>query len=104
MPGTLFTIWLVSPCAMNPAPRSATRIGLPCSSRAWSAWSTRIIGGSPSDRHAPADFRLDLAEQLPHLVLVGDRGHRQRPAETQPRIGGREAAFRGRRVELADLV
>src|SRR5438477_11513 len=42
MPGTLLTIWFVSPWPMKPAPTMPTRIGLPCASRALSAVSTII--------------------------------------------------------------
>src|SRR3954453_9187442 len=103
MPGTLWTIWLVSPWPMNPAPIMPTRMGFPCSSRAFKALSTMII--APSLQPHPAfDFALDLVQVLPGRVLGGDHAHRQRPLQPEPRVEGREAAFAGRGVELAHLV
>src|SRR6266568_2680798 len=37
IPGTLLTIWFVSPWPMKPAPTMPTRIGLPCASPAFRA-------------------------------------------------------------------
>src|SRR5882672_5970352 len=109
MPGMSFTIVFVSPWAMKPEPRMATRIGFPASARARNAVSTTIIddakrdgdaggaraprsgstdGGrrSGSDGHASLDFAFDLAQRLEHLIFVRDDAHRQRPAQSQPGI------------------
>ena len=67
MPGTLFTIWFVSPCAMNPPPRIATLIGLPCSARASKALSTMtmndyFLGCIILNGHTPPELWLDVSQ------------------------------------------
>src|SRR5512140_2179379 len=100
MPGTLWTIWFVSPWPMKPAPIMPTRMGFPCSSRAFRALSTMIIA-PPLQRHSAFHFRLDLVEVLPGGILWRDHADRQRPLQLQPRVERREAALGGGRVELA---
>src|SRR5262245_43363635 len=102
MPGTELTIWFVSPWHMKPAPRIATRTGLPCFARAFSALSTMIM--SSSNRHAALDLGLDLREQLPYLVLLGDHRHGQRPGQVESRIVVAQTPLGAGGVELADLV
>src|SRR3954466_5643011 len=103
MPGTLWTIWFVSPCPMKPAPIMPTRMGLPSSSRALRALSTMIIRSS-AQRHPAFHFAFDLREVLPRRVLRRHHADRQRPAEPQARVDRREAALLAGRVELAHLV
>src|SRR5207253_10931804 len=102
MPGTLWTIWLVSPWPMNPAPIMPTRIGLPCSSLAFRAVSTMIMIASHS--HPALHLGPDLLQGLPGRVLGRDDRDRQRPLQTQARIERGEPSLGPRRVELADLV
>src|SRR6266850_4373272 len=87
IPGTLFSIWFVSPCPMKPAPTIPTRMGFPCSWRALSALSTMIMVSSPCGlavvRHPPLQLRLDLVERLPGAVLRGDFSDGQRPLEAE---------------------
>src|SRR2546427_2071425 len=79
MPGTLWTIWLVRPCPMKPAPIKPTRIGFPCSSLAFNALSTMIMVGSRA--HPALHLALDLFEVLPGGVLGRDDGDRERRSE-----------------------
>src|SRR2546426_433769 len=102
MPGTLWTIWFVSPWPMNPAPIMPTRIGLPCSSLAFRALSTRIMIASRS--HPLPHLSLDLRQVLPGGVLRRDDGDRQRPLQPQARIEWRKPAFAAGRVGFAHLV
>src|SRR5512137_2640171 len=102
MPGTLFSIWFVSPWPMNPAPTIPTRMGFPCSALAARARSTMIIWAS--HRHPPADLGLHLGERLPGRVLGGDLAHRERPGEPEPGVERGEPPLGGGGVELADLV
>src|SRR5258705_2141093 len=108
IPGTLFSIWFVSPCPMKPAPTIPTRMGFPCSWRALSALSTMIMEITPCglavDRHPPLQLRLDLVERLPGAVLRGDFSDGQRPLKDEAAIVERQPAFGVRRVELADVV
>src|SRR3954466_15937397 len=102
MPGTLWTIWLVSPWPMNPAPIMPTRIGFPCSSLAMRALSTMIMIASRS--HPALHLGPHFLQMFPGGVLRRDDADRQRPRKSQARIERRESAFRLRRVELSDLV
>src|SRR6267143_353453 len=102
MPGTLWTIWWVSPCPMKPAPIKPTRIGFPCSSLALNALSTMIMVGSRA--HPALHLALDFLEVLPGGVLGRDDGDRQWPLQAQARIERREPSLGAGRVELADLV
>src|SRR5262249_37146187 len=108
MPGTLFSIWLVNPWPMKPAPTIPTRMGLPRSCRALSALSTMIMAFPPaarlSKRHPQLQLRLDLVEGLPRAVLRGDFADGQRPCKTEPAIVERQPAFGARRVELPDVI
>src|SRR6267378_1900359 len=102
MTGTLWTIWLVSPCPMKPAPIKPTRIGFPCSSLALNALSTMIMVGSRA--HPALHLALDFLEVLPGGVLGRDDGDRQWPLQAQARIERREPSLGAGRVELAHLV
>src|SRR5882762_1532712 len=102
MPGTLWTIWLASPCPMKPAPIKPTRIAFPCSSLALNALSTMIMVGSRA--HPALHLALDFLEVLPGGVLGRDDGDRQWPLQAQARIERREPSLGAGRVELADLV
>src|SRR5258706_2328980 len=113
IPGTLWTIWFVRPWAMNPAPRMATRIGLPCSSRAFNALSIMIMvdscGGSANyglalDGHTALQFRLDLSKQFPSLIFIRNYSYRKRPFERQTAIIIHQASFGARGIEFTDLV
>src|ERR1700747_101409 len=99
--GTLFAIWFVSPCAMNPPPRIATLIGLPCLARASKALSTITMNNYSwicyLNGHTPPELWLDVIEQLELLVFVRNPRHRQRPLEAEPRIVVHEAALTIRR-------
>src|SRR3990172_5456588 len=102
IPGTLFTIWLVSPCPMNPAPIIPTRMNFPCLSRSRRALSTIIM--LSSHPHLLLQHPLDLIEKLPIRVLLRNLHHRQRPPKPETGVIVMEAALRTRRVEFADLV
>src|SRR5882757_6634297 len=106
--GTLFTIWFVRPCAMNPPPRIATLIGLPCSARASKALSTMIMNNTPGyvilNRHTAPELWLDVIQQLELLVLVRNHCDRQWPLKAEARIVVHEAALILRRIEPADLI
>src|SRR5260370_34692716 len=102
MPGTLCTIWLVSPWPMNPAPIMPTRIGLPCSSMAFKARSTMIM--TASRFHPAPHLGLDQLEVCPRGILRGDDGDRQRPLQPQARVERREPALAAGGVEFAHLV
>src|SRR5262249_13251131 len=108
MARTLFSIWVVRPWPMKPAPTIPTRIGLPCSWRALSALSTMIMAFPPaarrSNRHLPLQFRLDLVERLPGAILRGDLPDGQRPGKSEATVVERQPAFGVRRVELSDVV
>src|SRR5262245_21298559 len=112
MPGTLLTIWFVSPCPMKPAPIMPTRIGFPCSSRALSARSTMIMTASARAgcslrspaAHSALHLRLDLVEPLPALVFGRNFRHRERPLEAEPRVVVEETALTLWSVELSHLV
>src|SRR2546422_9811884 len=91
---------------MKPAPIMPTRIGLPCSSRAWRALSTMIMT-SPlpaSNDHPVLQLRLDLCQELPAVVLQRDFGDGERPFQAEPGIAVHEPALPARRIELARLV
>src|SRR3989449_5765364 len=91
---------------MKPAPIMPTRIGLPCSSRAWRALSTMIMT-SPlpaSNGHPAFQLRLDLCQELPAVVLRRDFGDGERPFQAEPGIVVHEPALRARRIELTHLV
>src|SRR5438094_2348400 len=102
MPGTLWTIWFVSPWPMNPAPIIPTRIGLPCSSLAFRALSTRIMMSSRS--HPLPQLALDLRQGFPGGVLGRDDGDREWPLQAQARIERGKPAFAAGRIGLAHLV
>src|SRR2546426_5704116 len=106
MPGTLFTIWLVRPCPIKPAPIIPTRMGRPCSSRAWRALSTMIMTSffPASNGHPSLQLGLDVCQELPVVVLQRDLGDGEWPLKTKPEIVVPEPALRLRRVELAHLV
>src|SRR5437899_1778723 len=106
MPGTLFTIWLVRPCPMKPAPIMPTRIGLPCSSRALRALSTMIMTSffPASNGHPSLQLGLDVCQELPVVVLRRDLGDGERPLQAEQGVVIPEPALRLRRVEFAHLV
>src|SRR5258705_10473496 len=89
MPGTLWTIWLVSPCPMKPAPIKPTRIGFPCSSLALNALSTMIMVGSRA--HPELHLALDFLEVLPGRVLGRGDGDGKGPLQSQARVERTEA-------------
>src|SRR2546425_4336616 len=108
IPGTLRTIWLVSPWPMKPAPMLATRIGRPSASLAFSALSTMIMKSillhSDGKTHTLLHFGFLSVQQRIYLILVGDHAHRQRPLESQAGIVVQQTAFEARSVELAHLI
>src|SRR2546426_9742916 len=106
IPGTLFTIWLVRPCPIKPAPIMPTRIGLPFSSRAWRALSMMIMTSffPASNGHPSLQLGLDVCQEFPVVVLQRDLGDGERPLKTKPVIVVPKPALRLRRVELAHLV
>src|SRR5262245_154614 len=104
MPAMLRTIWLARPRAMNPAPINPTRIGLPCSSRARSAVSTRILLFLSTDAHPGFEVFFDLRQGSPSTVFVGNDGDGQGPLQVQARIVERQAAFGPWRIELANVI
>src|SRR5664279_2696046 len=109
-PGTEWTIWLVSPWPMKPAPIMPTRIGLPCASRALSALSTMIMvvppcsGRFSRDGHLTVETLAPGLQQWRLLILLRAHRHRQRPAQAQPRVVVAQRPLVGGAVELADLV
>src|SRR4030095_3950865 len=112
MPGTLLTIWFVSPWPMNPAPIMPTRIGLPSCSRAFSARSTMIMTASARTRcrlrascaHPAFQLFFDLVEPPPRPILRRDLGHGQRPREAETGVVVGKTAFAIGRVELTHVV
>src|SRR4030065_2017000 len=102
IPGTLFIIWLVSPCPMNPAPIIPTRMNFPCLSRSRRALSTIIMPSSHP--HPPLQYPLDLLEKLPIRVLLRYLRHRQRPPKPETGVIVMEASLRTRRIALSHLV
>src|SRR3989449_9874674 len=91
---------------MKPAPIMPTRIGLPCSSRAWRALSTMIMTfpRPASNGHPSLQLRLDVCQELPAVVLRRDFGDGKRPFQAEPGIVVHQPALRARRIELAHLV